>query len=217
MNAAGGAGTVAMNVVFDFGGVVFDWQPHRLMRDVLPRHAPDDERARAWVARFFEGFDGDWADFDRGLTDTGPLAERIARRVGLEVAEAAAVIDAVPAVLQPLPAMEALVARLEAAGHPVYFLSNMPRPYADHLERHHPVVRRFRDGVFSGRVGVVKPDPAIYALATERFGITGQPTVFIDDQPRNLVAARAHGWHGVHFVDAASCERDLGALGLQLV
>jgi putative hydrolase of the HAD superfamily len=126
------------------------------------------------------------------------------------------VIDAVPAMLQPLPAMEALVARLEDAGYPLYFLSNMPRPYADHLERQHPLVGRFRDGVFSGRVGVVKPEPAIYELAARRFGIAGQPTVFIDDQPRNLTAARAQGWQAVRFVDAGSCEQALGALGLRL-
>lgn len=203
-----------MNVVFDFGGVLFDWQPHRLIRQILPRHAHDDASARQLVERFFEGYDGDWAAFDSGHTEPQPLAERIAQRVGLEVGEAAAVIDAVPRALRPVPSMEGLVDRIVEGGHPAFFLSNMPAPYADHLERTHAVIARFRDGVFSGRVGLIKPDRAIYALAIERFGIAGEPTVFIDDVQRNLDAAREHGWHTIRFVDAEACERELVALGL---
>jgi putative hydrolase of the HAD superfamily len=204
-----------MNVVFDFGGVLFDWQPRRLVREVLPRHAPDDASATRLVERFFEGFDGDWAAFDRGHTEPGPLAERIAQRVGLAVEEAAAVIDAVPRALRPVPSMEDLVERLVDAGHAVYFLSNMPQPYAAYLERRHAVVGRFRDGVFSGRVGLIKPDPAIYALAAQRFGIVGEPAVFIDDLRRNVdAAAQAQGWRPLHFASADACERELAALGL---
>jgi putative hydrolase of the HAD superfamily len=124
------------------------------------------------------------------------------------------VIAAVPRALRPIPAMEGLVERIVEGGHPTFFLSNMPAPYADYLERKHAVVARFRDGVFSGRVGVIKPDRAIFELATARFGIAGEPTVFIDDVQRNLDAAREHGWRTIHFVDPPRCERGLAALGV---
>ena len=42
-----------MNIVFDFGGVLFDWQPPRLLREALPDHAVDDASTRELVSRLF--------------------------------------------------------------------------------------------------------------------------------------------------------------------
>ena len=67
-----------------------------------------------------------------------------------------------------------LLQRLHAQGLPLYFLSNMPEPYAQHLERAHDFVGWFRDGVFSARVHLNKPEPAIFELAAARFG-TARP------------------------------------------
>ena len=68
--------------------------------------------------------------------------------------------------------------------------------------------------MFSGRVKLIKPDPAIFALAAQRFGLPPRALVFIDDVPANVAAAQAAGWQGVHFTDAAQCERDLRQAGL---
>jgi len=69
-----------VNVVFDFGGVLFRWQPHEFMARLLPARAASPEAAQALVADFFESFGGDWGEFDRGTLHPGPLAERIAQR-----------------------------------------------------------------------------------------------------------------------------------------
>ncbi len=203
-----------MNVVFDFGGVLFRWEPHLFMMRLLPDRAPDAAASEALVARFFEGFDGDWGDFDRGTVHRDELAERIAERTGLTRLEVDTVIDAVPHELQPIEETVALMRRLHARGHALYFLSNMPAPYADHLEANHDFIGLFRDGVFSARVRMIKPEPAIFAHATEAFGIAPADTVFIDDLLRNVQAARAAGWQALHFEGAARCERELQAMGL---
>ena len=141
-----------MNIVFDFGGVLFHWQPHKLIARLLPHHAPDTPAAHALVGQFFQSYGGDWCQFDRGMVEPGPLAERIARRTGLALAEVRQVMDAVPAELQPIPGTVALLRRLHARGHALHFLSNMPAPYADHLEATHDFIGLFRSGVFSARV-----------------------------------------------------------------
>jgi putative hydrolase of the HAD superfamily len=202
-----------VNVVFDFGGVLFHWRPHDFLTRRLPHHAPTVEAAERLVRGFFEGYGGDWSDFDRGTVEPDELALRIARRTGLTVAEARGIIDAVPEELTPMPGTVALLRRLHAAGHALYFLSNMPAPYAAHLEQAHDFVGLFKGGVFSARVRLLKPEPEIYAHALAHFGIVAGETVFIDDLMRNIVAARAAGWQGVHFVDAAQCEADLRQLG----
>jgi putative hydrolase of the HAD superfamily len=200
------------NIVFDFGGVVFRWQPHELMRRTLPAHAPDDASAHALVERFFENYRGDWGQFDRGTIAVPELAGRIATRLGLSVGEVLAVIDAVPAELQPQAGTVDLLHRLHANGHAIYYLSNMPAPYAEFLERGHPFFERFTDGVFSSRVHLNKPEPEIFELAIRRFGIDPARTVFIDDMVGNVQEARAQGWQAIHFMNAAQCEAELQAL-----
>lgn len=200
-----------MNIVFDFGGVVFRWQPIALLQSALPTHAPDEASARELAAAMFEQYapHGDWAAFDRGEVDTSGLARRIARRIGLSDAEVLEVIDAIPGHLEPLAETVALMQRLKGAGHRLFYLSNMPGPFADHLERSHAFMDWFADGVFSSRVQLMKPHPAIFHFAAERFGIAPGETIFIDDVLHNVEAARALGWQGVHFQGAAQCEAAL--------
>ena len=203
-----------MKVVFDFAGVLFRWQPPAMVQRVLPQRAPDEAAARQLCEAIFEGWGGDWDAFDRGTVETAPLVARIAGRTGLPAAEVRAVIDAVPHELQPVPEMVALVEALHAAGQPLRFLSNMPAPYADHLESTHPFLRRFVDGVFSARVQRVKPERAIFELAAQRFGTPLGELLFFDDVAGNVAAAREAGWAARHFVDAEGCRRELRAAGL---
>jgi putative hydrolase of the HAD superfamily len=163
---------------------------------------------------FFQGFDGDWGEFDRGVLEAQPLAQRIAARTGLEVHETRHVIDAIAGELQPLPDSVALLRRLHAAGRELYFLSNMPEPYARHIEATHDFLALFRRGVYSARVKMIKPDPAIFDHARIAFGDAGTPLVFIDDVAQNVVAARARGWQAIQFHDAQQCEAELRGLGL---
>ncbi len=202
-----------MNVVFDFGGVLFRWRPRDLLARLLPQHVPDAAAAERLFERFFENYQGDWGEFDRGTVEPGPLAERIARRTGLSVAEARRVIDGVPAELQPVAGTVDLLHTLHAQGRPLYYLSNMPEPYAQHLEATHHFLGLFRDGVFSARLQLCKPEPEIFAQAAQRFGVEPARTVFIDDMAENVSAARAAGWQAIRFVDPAQCADELRAAG----
>lgn len=204
---------MAMHYVFDFGGVVFQWRPLELLKRELPQRAPDDEKARHWMQQFFQDYGGDWGDFDRGVLDGPGVVSRIAARTGLPVPEVQRVVDGVPAELQLIPATATLIQRLRGAGRRLFFLSNMPVPYARHLSAAHPLHEWFEAGVFSGDVRCIKPDPAIFALAQQRFGVPAAELMFFDDHPANIDAARAAGWQALHFVDAAQAEAALRAEG----
>lgn len=203
-----------MNVVFDFGGVLFDWQPHEFLTRLLPELTPTPEAAHVLAAHFFQAWGGDWAAFDRGTIEPEALAQTIARRTGLAVHDTRKVIAGVPHELQPVTGTVALLHRLHAAGHPLFYLSNMPESYAQHLQAKHDFLGLFRDGVFSARVKLIKPEPAIYAHALAAFGIAAEHTLFIDDMAHNTEAARAAGWQAVHFQGPAQCERELVERGL---
>ncbi|WP_395703822.1 HAD family hydrolase [Aquabacterium sp.] len=200
-------------IVFDFGGVVFRWRPAVLIRQVWPHHAPDQDRAEHWVQQVFQGYTGDWGEFDRGTVDAPELARRIAARTGLTETELHQLIEAAPAELAPIPASVDLLERLHARGATLHYLSNMPAPFAAHLSRSHGFMQRFRSGVYSSRVQLIKPDPAIFAHAAAHFGAEPDELVFLDDHPPNIAAARAAGWQGIHFQDAAQAEREIRAAG----
>jgi putative hydrolase of the HAD superfamily len=71
--------------------------------------------------------------------------------------------------------------------------------------------------VFSGDVLLIKPEPAIYQLLQTRYALDPAQTIFIDDLLGNIEAARAQGWHGIHFKNAAQVTSDLQALGLDKI
>ncbi|MFN5167158.1 MAG: HAD family hydrolase [Pseudomonadota bacterium] len=201
-------------IVFDFGGVLFRWHPPSMLRRVVPHLAHDEASAAHWVREIFQGYGGDWQAFDQGRVEVPDLVRRIARRTGAGEADVQAVVDAVPHELQPIEPAVALLARLKAAGRRLYFLSNMPAPYSDHLERTHGFVRWFDDGIFSARVLEAKPDRAIFEIAQRRFGRAPHELVFLDDHVPNVDAARTLGWQAIHFVDAAQAEAELKTHGL---
>jgi putative hydrolase of the HAD superfamily len=200
------------HIVFDFGGVVFQWRPAELLRRTLPHRAVDEAAAQQLVLDFFQNYEGDWGSFDRGTIEIPELAPLIAQRLGFELGEVRAVIEAIPGELEAQQATVDLLHRLHERGHRLYFLSNMPEPFAEHLESTHDFFSRFTDGVFSSRVKLIKPEPEIFALAIERFGIDPAQTVFIDDIAKNVEVARANGWHAIQFIDAKQVEADLAAL-----
>jgi len=204
----------ALRFVFDFGGVLFNWQPLWLVRTYLPQHAVDAVASRALVADVFQGFGGDWAQFDRGAIGAGELVRRIVARTGLPVADVAALVDGVPPSLTPKPDTVALLHRLHAAAVPLHFLSNMPAAYAEHLERTHPeLLARFGSGIYSSHVQLIKPEDEIFGLASQRFAAPPEHLVLLDDIEANVAAARANGWKALRFTDAHACEQALRTNG----
>jgi putative hydrolase of the HAD superfamily len=207
-------GDGALRIVFDFGGVLFNWRPDVLVRRYLPQHVHDAASAQRLVAAVFQGFGGDWAQFDRGTVDAPELVRRIAARTGLDAHDVRALVDGVPLSLTPRPDTVDLLVRLRDAGATLHFLSNMPSAYADHLDRSHPqLMGHFHSGIYSSRVQFIKPEAAIYGLASKTFGAPAERLVLLDDIAANVTAAQANGWNALHFSDALACERELRAKG----
>lgn len=202
----------ATTVVFDFGGVLFRWQPMLLLPQVLAHRQLSATDVRDLIDELFESFrpGSDWSEFDRGALSVDQLVPRLALRSGLSEHEARAIVEAVPAHLEPQPGVLALLQQLKRDGERLCFLSNMPEVYVDYLERHHAFLSIFEAGLYSSRIGLVKPDRAIFDYAERHLTLDPATTIFIDDNPANIVQARACGWQAIQFVDAQDCARQLG-------
>jgi putative hydrolase of the HAD superfamily len=202
-------------VVFDFGGVVFNWSPPDLILSLWPHLADTRDAAQALAQQVFQSFvpGSDWSEFDRGTVQRPEVERRLAQRTGLPEADLHRLLDAIPAHLAPMPATVDWINRLALAGTRLHFLSNMPQPFAQYLQREHAFMAHFRSGVFSCDVGQIKPEPAIFETAARQFGLAPERCVFIDDHAGNVAAARQLGWRAVQFLDARQCEQELVRLG----
>ena len=190
-----------MNVVFDLGAVVVAWEPARLLQAHFPERAPTAEAAQALARAFFHH--EDWLAFDCGLRSVDEVVARTASRLGLPASTVHDMVAPVGERLDPIPDSVELLDELRTrrdSGEDIrlFYLSNMPVPYARALERRLPFFQWFDGGVFSGDVKRIKPNSEIYELLAWRHGFDPAQTLFIDDMAPNVEAARALGWHAIH-------------------
>jgi 2-haloacid dehalogenase len=195
-------------VVFDLGGVLIDWDPRRLYRKLLADEAAVEEFLATITT-------AEWnAEQDRGR----PFAEAVAELVERHPDHAAAITayhERWPEMLGgEIPGTVALLAELRDAGVPLYALSNWSAETFRLTRDRFPFLAWFDGLVVSGEEGVIKPDRRIFELLLERFGLVAAATLFVDDSPANVAAARAVGMDAVRFRDAAALRRDLAARGL---
>jgi putative hydrolase of the HAD superfamily len=202
-----------MNIVFDFGAVVFAWQPKVLVARAFPAQTATPDKASELAKAIFAH--SDWLSFDRGTLTMQAVTDRTAQRLDLDHAAMTELVQNIGEQLVPIDGTLAVLTQLRQqrdqarANLRLYYLSNMSTPYARTLERKHGFLRWFDGGIFSGDVQLVKPEPEIYALLESRYALQAGQTLLIDDMQANVDAARARGWQGIHFQSAAQLQADL--------
>lgn len=107
-----------------------------------------------------------------------------------------------------------IVRMLHGRGIALFAITNFGSEFWDGFRPTAPIFDLFTDILVSGKEKIVKPDPAIYALACGRFGIEPASAIFVDDNEANIRAAQKFGLATVHFTDADSLRRDLSGYGL---
>lgn len=196
-------------VVFDIGNVLFHWHP----RFLYERLIADDQALDAFLRDVvtlewhFQHDEGrPFAETSAELIARFPEHEALIRAWGPRFNES---------IGDPVAGMHELVAELDAAGVPLFAITNFSgeffRPFrAAHAE----LFGRFRDIVVSGDEKLVKPHPEIWALSLERFGHSADSLVFVDDNEANVAGATAAGFHAVHFTAEPPFRAELVRLGL---
>jgi 2-haloacid dehalogenase len=195
-------------VVFDVGRVIIQWDLRHLFARLI-----DDEAELDWFCS--NVVTEAWHyQHDAGR----PLDEMVPERKA-QFPEHAHLIEAyrtrfLETIPGPVPETTALIERLARRGHPLYAITNFGAEFWEDFRPTAPVLDHFRDIVVSGREKLAKPDPAIYRLAEQRFGLDAGTMLFIDDNAANIAAARDEGWQVHHFTGADRLEADLSERGL---
>ena len=185
------------NIIFDFGGVMVDFDPKEYLVDRFC-NAETEELVSQLT---FES--EEWKLLDAGLLSRYEANQRMLAHAKEHdcVFEVQGVLDDWMHILRPRRKMQELVQKLKAHGYCVYYLSNIPEDVlALLMERDFQGL--FDGGVASCEVHVNKPDPRIYQALLDKYGLKASESVFIDDRQDNVQAAFELGFVGIRMKDS---------------
>lgn len=198
------------NIVFDFGGVLVDWNPHHL----YDKYFGSREKA--------EWFLNNICLYSWNLQMDGgkPFAEGVAELQAEhpEWSEAIAIYHTrwIEMMNGEIEGMSSVIRRLKMAGYGVYGLTNWSAETFPIIRDTYPVFQEFDGIVVSGEEHLLKPDAAIYKCLLERYALQAEESLFIDDNADNVAGARNVGMKAIRFTSAEELERELkDVFGLQ--
>jgi HAD superfamily hydrolase (TIGR01509 family) len=197
-----------MEVVFDIGNVLLRWDPRNLYRHVFPQ--------REAMETFLEGPLSLAFILETDVAPSFAAAIESRARTFPEDAERLRLFDSrwMETLGGAIEENVALLHRLKSGGARVHALSNFAHEKFALALEDYPFLKSFDVAVISGREGVAKPDPRIFALLVERVGRAPGDLLFIDDSPRNVEAARAFGVESILYAPGVDLARELGRRGL---
>ena len=191
------------NIVFDFGGVLVDWNP----RYLYDKYFGDKEQSQwfldniclySWNLQmdggkpFADGVKELQAEHPEWAEAIGIYHTRWIEMMGGEV-------DGTPDLLR----------RLKAAGYRVFGLSNWSMETFPLVRDEFPIFKELEGKVISGEELMVKPEPEIYHCLFERYSLVPSESVFVDDNADNVAASIREGMPAIRFVGAKELEREL--------
>jgi len=196
--------------VFDIGGVFVDWNPLYLFRKLF-----DSEQEAVW---FHDNVCTlDWnLEFDNGDIYGEAIARLITRHPHYWRQIAAYDTRWKEMIGGLFNGTIAIHDQLITAGLPTYSITNFSWEKWISMLDEWEFMEKFEGVIVSGLEGVVKPDPRIFRIFSERFALDPASCVFIDDNEANIKAARMFGMKTVHFKSSDQLRRELIELGLPL-
>jgi 2-haloacid dehalogenase len=196
-------------VVFDLGGVLVDWNPEYLYKEIFP-----DEEERRWFLSHITTLDwNEEQDAGRTLKEG---TEWLVGKYPEHEKPIRAYYDRWKEMLGgPIHETVEIFRQLkERAGVRLYALTNWSAETFPVALGLYEFLHWFDGRLVSGEEKVRKPSPEIYQLLIRRFDIDPARAVYVDDNLRNVLPARELGFHGIHFQSPEQFRAELVKLGL---
>jgi 2-haloacid dehalogenase len=196
-------------IVFDFGGVLVDWNSHYLYRKLL---------------------NGDDAAIDRFQAEVGFTEWNLHQDQGRSFAEGVAVLSAQfpqyadlirayderwqESLSGPIEGTVEILRSLKVAHYPLYGLSNWALEKFNLVRLQYEFFSWFDDILISSTANLIKPDPRIFTLFLDRIGRVAADCVYVDDSGANILAANQLGFTTIHFQSPEQLAKELRQLDL---
>lgn len=196
-------------IIFDFGGVLLDWNPRHLYRKLFADIPEAMERFLTEV-----GF----VEWNNQQDNGRPFAVAVTE-LSEQFPHYAELIRAYDkrweeSIFGPIQPTIDILLSLKEAGYSLYGLSNFSAETFYRVRHKYTFLDWFEDIVISGEARLVKPDPRIYTVLLERIGRKAEECLFIDDSEANVVAAEQLGFRVIWFKSPEQLAGELHQLGL---
>jgi 2-haloacid dehalogenase len=197
-------------IIFDFGGVLFDWNPHYLYLKFFNGNgqAVDDFLSEIhfseWNLRQDQG--RPFSDAVEEHCARFPQYCELIRRYDTDWEQSLG---------GPIWETVQILQALREAGYPLYALSNWSAEKFDLIRPRYDFLDWFEAIILSGSVGMVKPDPRIFNLTFEQIGHPAGECLVIDDSEANIRVAQDLGCRAIHFRSPLQLKAELEYLGIE--
>lgn len=197
------------NIIFDIGNVLSDFRWKEFLLDKGFDEKMVERIAKASV------LSPTWLEYDRGAWTDEEIMQAFIKADPEIEKELHKAFDNVENMVTIREYAISWIKELKAKGYNVWYLSNFAHKTEVDCPESLAFLSLMDGGILSYREKLVKPDPAIYALLLERYGLLAEECVFLDDTLPNIKAAEALGIHGIHFQNKEQAEAELRALGVE--
>ena len=196
------------NIIFDFGGVLVDWNPHHL----YDTYFGDKDSADWFLSNICTM---DWnVQMDAGKPFEQGVAEKIAQYPQWEKEIRLYWEHWSDMMGDTIPGMYHWILQLKQQGYAIYGLTNWSTETFIQVKDKYSIFQLMDGIVMSGEERVTKPDAKIYHILLNRYQLAPEECVFFDDNLNNVIAAQNIGIHAVQFQSTEQAKRELSKVTL---
>ena len=191
------------NIIFDFGNVLVQWHPEVVYGEYF-----GDEAKAWWFLRHV-------ADMDfRQRIDAGESMEDCIREKQAQYPEYEQAVELYRSkwremLTDEVPGMREVISELRVRNYEIFGLTNWSMETFPEARAHFGILQMIDRYVVSGAEGLVKPDPRLFQVLLDRYGLKAEECTFVDDNPDNVAAAKGMGMQGILFTNAETLRKEL--------
>lgn len=197
------------NIIFDVGNVLVEYSWERMLKALHITGEAYDAVAKATALSPM------WNELDRSLLRDEEILQRFIKNAPEYEREIRLVWDNIPESIHCYDYSVEWVRKFRKKGYKTYILSNYSKRGYEVTKQELPFVADMDGVLFSYEVKLVKPEPEIYQTLLEKFRLKPEECVFLDDNEKNIIAAREAGIHAIHFKSKEQAEEELEKLGVK--
>lgn len=197
------------NIIFDVGNVLVEYSWERMFEALHITGEAYDAVAKATALSPM------WNELDRSLLSDEEILQGFINNAPEYEREIRLVWDNIPESIHCYDYSVEWVRKFRKKGYKTYILSNYSKRGYEVTKQELPFVADMDGVLFSYEVKLVKPEPEIYQTLLEKFQLKPEECVFLDDNEKNIIAAREAGIHAIHFKNKEQAEEELAKLGVK--
>ncbi|MFC1815733.1 HAD family hydrolase [Thermodesulfobacteriota bacterium] len=192
-----------MDIVFDIGNVILEWNPQRLVGSLFSCKMESKEVIENIIAH------EDWQMLDKGTLSLEEAISRANGRCNIGVDKIRKLFEETPKSLIPIQETINVIMELSEKGYNLYVLSNMHKHSFEYLSATYDIWKCFSGIVISSHIKSIKPEPEIFKYLIGTYDLIPSNTVFLDDNKSNIGAARKFGLNTIHVKNASQSKKKL--------